>query len=44
MYIVEDENRRTELVLDTPKTKNSIREIYDKQRTTTNAETFKKNC
>ncbi|OCK51306.1 integrase [Chryseobacterium sp. CBo1] len=27
IYVIEDENRRTELILDTPKTKNSIREI-----------------
>lgn len=27
IYVIEDGNRRTELVLDTPKTKNSIREI-----------------
>ncbi len=27
IYVIEDETRRTELILDTPKTKNSIREI-----------------
>lgn len=27
IYVIEDGNRRTELILDTPKTKNSIREI-----------------
>lgn len=27
IYVIEEENRRTELILDTPKTKNSIREI-----------------
>lgn len=27
IYVIEDENRKTELILDTPKTKNSIREI-----------------
>ena len=27
IYVIEEGNRRTELILDTPKTKNSIREI-----------------